>query len=160
MIKTPFDIPPNSSTEHQNQVALFMWANKVERHGFEAANDPLCYTDYAYTKKTYGSDGFAPIQFMFAVPNGGLRHVATANQLRAEGVKKGVPDICFPYKTANFSGLYIEMKKGGEQKGRIDKEQVEFIDYLRNQGYDTRVCYSWYEAAQVIQQYVGEHKNG
>ena len=29
----------------------------------------------------------------FAIPNGGKRNIITASKLKAEGVKKGVPDL-------------------------------------------------------------------
>ena len=57
-------------TEHTEQVALFDWAR---------ANEPR----------------HLQLGLLFAIPNGGKRHVGTGRKLKAEGVKSGVPDIFF-----------------------------------------------------------------
>jgi hypothetical protein len=50
-----------------------------------------------------------------------------------------------------YPGLYIEMKSPGEKP---TPEQHEFIDYVRAQGYQVHVCYSWIEAAKIIISYM------
>ena len=57
------------ASEHQEQVALFRWAE------FAIARWP-------------------ELALMYAIPNGGHRHKAVAAGLKAEGVKRGVPDVC------------------------------------------------------------------
>lgn len=34
------------------------------------------------------------------------------------------------------------------------KKQKEWLEYLRQQGYYTAVCYGWQPAAQLIEQYL------
>lgn len=88
---------------------------------------------------------------MYHVPNGGKRDKATAAVLKRQGVKAGVPDIMLPAARAGYHGLYIELKAG---KNTTTKKQKEWLEYLRQQGYYTAVCYGWQPAAQLIEQYL------
>lgn len=80
-------------TEHQHQCAFIQW--------FEAQY---------------------PNVLIFAIPNGGQRHIGTARKLKAEGVRAGIPDLCVPKWK-----LWIEMKK---IKGKLSDEQIGMINYL------------------------------
>ena len=112
-------------SEHQEQCALFQWAALKARQ-------------------------IPELQFLFAVPNGGFRHKATAGRLRAEGMKAGVPDIQWPVPRGQYHGLFIEMKFG---KNKPTKRQQWFINFLDEQGYYVQVCYGWSDASNVIQHY-------
>jgi len=90
------------------------------------------------------------LKWIFAIPNGGKRHPATAVKLKAEGVKRGIPDVCIPYPAGGWSGAYVEMKFG---KGRLTKEQKAFIDFHEHM-YKIYVCYSAIEAANKIGEYL------
>ena len=57
--------------EHESQVAVINWCRMARKDYPEA-------------------------QRIFAIPNGGARHVAVAIKLKAEGVRQGVPDLCLP----------------------------------------------------------------
>jgi len=90
----------------------------------------------------------------YAIPNGGARNAVTGAILKAEGVSKGVPDICIPFKTRFFSGLYIEMKK--TKGGQVSKEQREWLDYLKSQDYMAVVCKGSREAITQIDLFLGK----
>ena len=75
---------------------------------------------------------YAELRLLYAVPNGGLRHFVVAGQLKAQGVKPGVPDLCLPVARGGYFGMYIELKKIG---GKPTKEQKEWIELLDLQGY-------------------------
>lgn len=120
-------------TEHEHQAALFKWASMNK---------------YKHPE----------LDLMFAIPNGGARHIAVAKKLKAEGVKAGVPDIFLPVPRENTRysvayGLFIEMKKPG---GKIGKRQMPWIDALYKQGYACEICYGWEEAKDVIINYLGK----
>ena len=115
-------------TEHDQQVALFQWA------------DANLYR-------------YPVLQWMFAIPNGGHRHVTVARKMKAEGVKAGVLDVCLPHAAKGFHGLYIEMKVGANKP---TEEQRKYIEYLRGAGYCVRLCYSAKEATKAIEEYLGE----
>jgi len=114
-------------TEHYEQKKLFEWA-KVQ------------------------SGKYAPLSMMFAIPNGGQRNIVTANKLKAEGVKSGVPDIFLAYPSIHAHGLFIELKSA---KGKVSQNQREWIAALSSSGYMCVVCYSFDEAKEIICEYLG-----
>ena len=72
------------------------------------------------------------LALLFAIANGGKRHVITAAILKAEGVEPGVPDLCLPVRRGNYSGLYVEMKHG---KNSSSPHQRAWHEALRAQGF-------------------------
>ena len=104
--------------------------------------------------------GFAlpELAYIFCIPNGGARDsdkgkaAFVGAQLKAEGVKRGVPDIFVPIPRHGFHGLWIEMKRA--DGGTVSKEQKEFIAYAQGAGYAACVCYGWLEAAEAIRQWM------
>ena len=90
-------------------------------------------------------------EMMYAVPNGDLRHPKVAVKLKAEGVKAGVPDLVLAIPRGPYHGLYIEMKR--IKGGRVSRDQVEWHERLRAQGYRVDVCYGHLEALAVIYGY-------
>ena len=65
---------------------------------------------------------------VFAVPNGGLRGIAAAGRLKAEGVSPGVPDLFIPAWL-----LWIEMKR--EKGSVLSPEQRDWHAYLTGLGH-------------------------
>lgn len=114
--------------EHAEQVTLMQW--------------------WQLAHKQFG----IPEQLLFAIPNGGERNVIVASKLKAEGVRAGVPDLFLAWDNAEFSGLFIEMKK--TKGGRVSSAQKEFMDLLFSAGYLAVVCHGWAEAKAVIEQYL------
>ena len=90
---------------------------------------------------------------LFAVPNGGLRHPKVAAQLKAEGVKPGVPDLVLAMARDGYHGLYVELKKQG---GKTSKVQREWHARLRKAGYKVEVCYGHQDAYEAIENYALE----
>jgi hypothetical protein len=90
------------------------------------------------------------------VPNGGHRSKAAGGKLKAQGVKRGVPDVLvfnppFSYEGINLvlnNGLAIELKDG--KKGRVSPEQQDWLDGLRECGWRTEVCRSLDEVIDVL----------
>ena len=91
------------------------------------------------------------LEYMHHVPNGGKRDAATAIALKRQGVKAGVPDIVLPAVRAGYHGLYIELKAG---KNTTTGNQKRWLEFLRQQGYYTAVCYGWKIAAKLIETYL------
>lgn len=114
------------SSEHDEQVALFQILSLYDNQ-------------------------YPLLRWIFAIPNGGKRHPAVAVKMKAEGVKRGIPDICIPYPVDGWAGCFIEMKYG---KGRLTKEQKEFIQAFERT-HKIYVCYTAEEAAQAIGEYLG-----
>ena len=92
------------------------------------------------------------IRWLHHIANGGLRNIAVASKLKLEGVESGVFDLFLPVARWKKHGLYIEMKYGS---GKLSEKQIEFRDFVIEQGYATAVCYSAEEAKKVIKRYLG-----
>lgn len=128
------DVRSGAPTEHEEQVALFAWAEANEARWPGLAN-------------------------LFSVPNGGYRPMVTAAQLKAEGQKPGVPD-CFlavPRPGVNgkgYHGLFLELKRS-DHSNHATPLQKEWIDRLRQWGYQAVICYGTQEAIDVIKAYLG-----
>lgn len=73
-----------------------------------------------------------------AVPNGGQRHVVVGAKLKAEGVRKGFPDLMLLTPAGGYSGLIIEMKR--VKGGSVSAEQADWLAWLAEQGFKTAVC--------------------
>lgn len=117
-------------TESQEQQALFQWA---------------AFAEHSLWGELWG---------LYHIPNGGSRNKAEAARLKAEGVKKGVPDICLPVPRGGYHGLYIELKR--QKGGRLSEEQKEWLRFLSAQGYKAVACMGWEDAMGVIDEYLRE----
>lgn len=94
-----------------------------------------------------------PAAIIYAVPNGGYRHYATAVKLNDEGVTAGVPDLFSPEPRKGFHGLYIEMKVKGNYPTDAQKEM---ISKLTARGYYVGVCYTLEEFVTLVKNYFNE----
>jgi hypothetical protein len=124
--------------EHTEQVAVINWAKLNEGK-------------------------YPQLRNLFAIPNGGHRHIGTAKKLKAEGVKAGVPDLCLGCqggesvvpclgRVKRYGAMFIEMKFG---KNKPDSNQRDWIKRLRDENYKCAVCYSFEEARDEILNYMG-----
>lgn len=91
------------------------------------------------------------LSLLYHIPNGGSRDKQEAHNLKLQGVKPGVPDICLPVSCGKYHGLYIEMKYS---KNKPTDNQNRWLKSLCRNGYCTAVCYSWEEARKVIENYL------
>jgi hypothetical protein len=124
-------------SEHHEQAALFAWAAVKSKQLPELA-------------------------LMFAIPNGakcsfaydakGQRFSNAAMKLKAEGLKAGVFDIFLPVPRGKHHGLFIEMKAEGR---KLSEEQCDFEMKVMQQGYETVVISTGWEAARdFIERYL------
>lgn len=94
---------------------------------------------------------YPELKLIYHIPNGGSRNTLEAANLKRQGVKAGVPDLCLPVARNGFHGLYIEMKYG---KNKTTENQKEWLEELTAQGYFTAVCYGAEEAERIIARYL------
>lgn len=118
--------------EHKEQVAVCQW--------------------WAHAHKKYGLPEFA----LFAIANGGHRHMLTAVRLKAEGVRPGIPDLFLAAAIGDeygnlWGGLFIEMKS---KEGAESEQQKEVRAYLQK-GYQSVVAFGAEEAINAIKLYLG-----
>lgn len=102
---------------------------------------------------------FPEIDLLYHIPNGGSRNRLEAANLKRQGVKAGVPDLCLPVARGKYHGLYIEMKYG---KNKTSSNQDAWLSALRKQGYVAEICYGWEQAQELITKYLelGGKNNG
>lgn len=112
--------------EHQEQVALF---NILDLYKYK----------------------YLELNWIFAIPNGGHRHISVAKRMKAEGVLAGVWDIFCPFAKNNKCGLFVEMKVG---YNKLTLSQEAFREGVGD-AYEWAICYSAIEAAHVIGEYLG-----
>ena len=120
------------TSEHSHQMAFFAWCQQQS---------------VIYPK----------LKFAFAIPNGGARDKRTASNLKAEGVKKGVPDVFIPIAAHGCHGLWIEFKRPGtetQSEGRLSTEQKEFRDFVLSEKYGHFVAYSYSQAVDCVVRYL------
>lgn len=104
----------------------------------------------------YNKGKFPELELLYHVPNGGYRNEIEAANLKKQGVKAGVPDLCLPVPRGGYCGLFIEMKAG---KGcKTSKSQDKWIDALKKQGYMAGVCYGAEHAISVLTKYLSQPK--
>lgn len=96
------------------------------------------------------------LKWLHHIPNGGRRDKREAVKLRRQGVKAGVSDLFLPYPCNGYHGLYIEMKS---EKGRLSKNQAEFLEDMAEYGFKTAVCYNAAAAISQIIDYIATVKN-
>lgn len=94
---------------------------------------------------------YPELDLLYHIPNGGSRNRLEAANLKRQGVKAGVPDLCLPVARGKYHGLYIEMKYG---KNKTSENQNIWLKALAAQGYASAVCYGWQEAQELITKYL------
>jgi len=92
---------------------------------------------------------------LYAIPNGGKRNIGVARKLKAEGVKKGIPDLHLPVARGRYNSLYIELKT---QKGRLTADQAEVIALLEEENNKVVVAYGHEQAEKAIVKYLTLNK--
>ena len=99
----------------------------------------------------FNTNIYPQLKYLVHIPNGGSRDIREGVSLKAQGVKRGVPDLMLPYPTKNFAGLFIEMKAG---KNRLSDDQKDWLAWLSSVGYMTSVQWSWEGARDIIVDYL------
>jgi hypothetical protein len=113
-------------TEHQIQSSFFEWLR------------------YKYPQ-------FIDTMSIFAIPNGGKRHVVTAIKLKKEGVQSGVWDVFCAIPHAGKHGLFLEFKAG---KNKLTDNQNIFMNNRLMSGYACEIVYSLDEAIVALNNYL------
>lgn len=91
------------------------------------------------------------LDMLYHIPNGGSRNKREAANLKRQGVRAGVPDLCLPVARGDYHGLYIELKYG---KNTATKNQKEWLNRLQAQGYAVTICYGWEQAKLALEKYL------
>ena len=90
---------------------------------------------------------------LYSIPNGARTSISVAKRLKAEGLKKGVPDLILPIARLGYHSLYIEMKRH-KPRGTTSKEQKVWHKALAKEGHLVYVCYGGEAAWTVLNNYI------
>ena len=117
----------NTPYESAEQAALFKWAHMARGKHPE-------------------------LRLLFHIPNEGKRSWRAGRELKAQGLKPGVPDIILPVPNRHHIALWIEMKR--RKDGRVSEDQKRMMFALKKYGNMAVVCYGWEQARDTILQYL------
>lgn len=120
--------------------------DSIAKHGSESSQQKALFC-WATQNKAFWPE----LEFMYAIPNGGQRNIMTAARMKAEGVKKGVPDICLPVVNGGYAALYLELKIG---TNKLSEEQAKYKNFLEDQGYFCAVCFTFEQARDAVLWYL------
>jgi hypothetical protein len=84
-----------------------------------------------------------PAVRIFAIPNGGHRHIAVAAKLKATGSSAGVPDLYIPEWN-----VWVEIKR--QAGGVLSPAQKDWILYLTSIDHKVIVGKGWQNAKDQI----------
>lgn len=115
-----------NESEDQAQAAVFEWAR--------------------WQKERYPA-----LKSMYHAANEGKRSRIAGANLKRQGMKPGVSDICLPYAAGGYNNLYIELKVGNN---KASEAQLAFIDSINRIGGKALVVYGSENAIQVIMAYL------
>lgn len=104
-----------------------------------------------------GPDSPDEAALIFAIPNGGYRGDGkmakiVGERLKAEGLRKGIPDLFLPVPMSGFNGLFVEMKRLKDSS--VSHSQKKKIPELKKQGYQVDIARGHEEAIQIIDKYL------
>ena len=92
------------------------------------------------------------LELFYHIPNEGKRTFQTGNELKRQGMKRGVPDNCLPVARGPYNSLYIELKR--KRGSKTSEEQKLWIANLNKAGNRAIICYGWEQAAAEITKYL------
>lgn len=113
--------------ESEEQQTIFKWAQAMENK-------------------------YPELAWLVAIPNGGLRNMPEAVRFKAEGVRKGFPDMILPVARGAYHSLAIELKR--RKGGVVSPEQKAWLAALKEQGWSAVVCRGADEAITAITEYL------
>lgn len=120
-------------SEHSEQALVISWANRLQ-------------------------DTYPELRWLHSSLNGiyipAPRPVVSRiiNHMKAEGMKKGIPDLFLPVARHGYHGLFIEMKR--DDGGAVSSEQKAFMKFAEEQGYLDKVCFGYEEAKDALEWYL------
>lgn len=118
------------------------------RNNLEAAHQKVIFEWAEWNKNKHPE-----LDMLFHITNEGKRSKRTGAELKRQGLKRGIPDICLPIPNGKYHGLWIELK--ADKTKRLSKEQKEWLEKLNRFGYKAVRCNGADEGIQTIKDYLG-----
>jgi hypothetical protein len=102
---------------------------------------------------------------LFSIPNGGARSAVAGAFMKAEGQRRGAPDLMLavpslraigPTMSQRVHGLFLELKT---PEGRVKPEQEVFHQLLGERGYQVEIVRSFEQGVEIITEYLKSQCN-
>lgn len=90
-------------------------------------------------------------ELLMAFPLQGARSPQNGARMKAEGMRKGTPDLLLAVPRGGYSGMWIELKT---LDGRVSEEQKAMLARLIGSGYHAVIARGWDQARQEIESYL------
>ncbi len=101
-----------------------------------------------------------PGKIIFAIPNA-QKLLSTARNkfamqrlLAREGLTAGASDLFIAVPTRRHGGLFLEMKAEGSTYKALSIAQCEFMEQIREAGYDAQWAAGFEQAKSIIEDYM------
>lgn len=120
-------------SEHSEQALVISWANRLQN----------TYPELRWLHSSLNG-------IFIPAPRTVVARII--NHMKAEGMKKGIPDLFLPVARRSYHGLFIEMKR--DDGGVISSEQKAFMQFAEEQGYLDKVCFGYDEAVETLEWYL------
>jgi hypothetical protein len=120
-------------SEHTEQSMVIYWA---ERHADE-------YPELRWLHSSLNG---------IFIPASKATRSRIINRMKAEGMKRGIPDLFLPVARHGKHGIYLELKRN--DGGVLSNEQKEFLAFADEQGYHAVVCNGCDEATEMLEWYL------
>ena len=116
-----------------------------------ASGSELAHQTALFTWVALNTVHWPELRLLFAIPNEGLRSIRLGGQLKAAGMRAGVPDVFLPVARAGMHGLWLALKVIGN---KTTPAQDKWLRDLAAEGYAVHVAHSWIEAREYILEYL------
>lgn len=90
---------------------------------------------------------YPQLKAMYHAANEGKRSARAGAELKRQGMKPGVSDICLPYASGKYNNLYVELKVGNNKAA---DNQLKFVDMINSIGGKAVVVYGSEAAIELI----------
>lgn len=94
---------------------------------------------------------YPQLKAMYHAANEGKRSARAGAELKRQGMKPGVSDICLPYASGKYNNLYVELKVGNN---KATDNQLKFVDMINSIGGKAVVVYGREATIELITAYL------
>lgn len=91
------------------------------------------------------------LKFLHASLNGVRLTAGQSKKMSLAGMRRGVADICLPFKNKHYTQLFVEMKFG---RNKLTEDQAKFERFVCAGGANYVTAYSAFEAIEEITKYL------
>lgn len=119
----------------------------MARRNYEESRNQIAF----FQRLVLAENRYPFLKYVYSNQGGGNRNAITGAIMKAEGGKRGIPDVFIPIPRFAFHGAYLEFKVVGRKPS---KEQLEFMKFAAGQGFACAIVYSVDQAVEFTEKYL------